>query len=424
MNVSSAFIETLRLTQFRSYVNFEARFSKRPVVFYGANGVGKTNILEAISLLSPGQGLRKANLRVLAHQNGSEGQNGVSVNTLDNEAVNPKGAMLAGFSKGWAVSACVKTSFMSAGDVDDVDDRASGSSGAGAQAHIIGIAQHVDFSERRQTRIDGKTASMTDLARLFSISWLTPAQDRLFLGLARERRQFFDRLCLGMVKTHAHNVSHYEKARTARSRLLADNVDDSSWYQALEMDLARYGALIAHARAHYIVALNASLQARAPLYADAFALPEISIEGQAENAALQGASLEDIQAHLRGMLADNRGRDRQAGRTLEGVHKTDFHVKHVYKNMSASACSTGEQKALLISLILAHIAHQPTGHAPILLLDEIAAHLDAPRREILAAQIIALGVQTFLSGTDKNLFSAFEGQADIFCVRADHLHEG
>ncbi len=365
------FIEKLFLTQFRSYPNLAAQFDGRPVVLFGENGAGKTNLLEAVSLLSPGRGLRRAKLGDIARR--------------ENDTT----------SHHWAVSAVLT------GASDDLLEPVK-----------IGTGQIPDAPTRRQIRIDGKNASGTDLATHLTVNWLTPAQDRLFSGAPADRRKFFDRLCL--VHAPAHGRAHlvYDKARAERGRLFADNIDDAYWFDALETDMAENAAKIAKARWQTLCKLQAEIEDSAE---DSFPKAVISLDGEAEALYQSGAEETDVYGFIKAQLQKDRALDKSAGRTLRGVHKSDLCVVHRSKNMPAAECSTGEQKALLIGLILAHARAQPL-RTPILLLDEIAAHLDENRRAALTENLLALGTQVFMTGTDKSLFSAFKDRAQMFKV--------
>jgi len=361
------FIESLLLTDFRSYPSLDARFDGRPVVLYGENGAGKTNLLEAISLLSPGRGLRRAKLPDIAR--------------IEDGNAAPL----------WGVAA-----------------RLCG----GEQPVNIGTGQYPGNAGRRQIRIDGAGASGTALAKLLTINWLTPAQDRLFTGPASDRRKFLDRLCLVHAAGHGRTFLAYEKSRAERGRLFADGIDDPYWFDALETDMAERGAKIAAARWAAVKKLQAEIAARPEGH---FPKAVIALSGEAEDLFAAGADEMDVCAYIKSALKDDRVLDRRAGRTLRGVHKTDLMVTHLAKQMPASACSTGEQKALLIGLILAHARAQEK-RRPILLLDEVAAHLDEARRGALAEELLALKTQVFLTGTDIDLFTVFGARAQMFQV--------
>lgn len=359
------FIKSLLLSDFRSYPTLDVNFDGRPVVLYGENGAGKTNLLEAVSLLSPGRGLRRAKLVDLARQENSEAQ--------DN----------------WAVAARL--------GLEDIN---------------IGTGSIDGAPNRRKMRMDGKTASGPEMAKHISINWLTPAQDRLFTGPASDRRKFFDRLCLIHVASHGRTFLAYEKSRAERGRLFADNIDDVYWFDALETDMAERGAKIALARWQVLEMLRAEISARPE---GSFPKADLAIEGEAEALYAAGAEELEVVEYIKTNLAQDRSLDARAGRTLRGVHKSDLVVTHIGKSMPAAHCSTGEQKALLIGLVLAH-ARSQSDKPPLLLLDEVAAHLDEHRRAALIEELLELNTQVFLTGTDENLFSAFAGRAQVFEV--------
>jgi len=329
-------VTRLSLTDFRSYA--DALLAPGPgfVILTGENGAGKTNVLEAVSLLSPGRGLRGAALSDMARKGGAGG---------------------------FAVAARI-------GDVD------------------VGTGTVAAAPERRQVRINGAPASANSLSEWLSVLWLTPAMDRLFADAASGRRRFLDRLVLALHPDHAMHSTRYDAAMRARNKLLAEEGPwDAAWLDALEARMAEHGATIAEARAVTVVALAERLAA-AP--EGPFARALIALEG-GEPAP----------------LAPARARDAAAGRTLAGPHRADFVVTHSAKNQPAGLCSTGEQKALLIGLILAHadLVAERTQRRPILLLDEIAAHLDPLRRGALFARLAEAGGQVWMTGTEPALFS-------------------
>jgi DNA replication and repair protein RecF len=313
------------------------------VILTGENGAGKTNVLEAVSLLSPGRGLRGAALSEIARSDGPGG-------------------------------------FAVAARLDDVE---------------IGTGTSQSAPERRQVRINGAQASATSLAEWLSVLWLTPAMDRLFLEGAGGRRRFLDRLVLALQPSHAVHASRYEAAMRARNKLLAEERPDRDWLTALEARLVEHGTALAEARAAAVAALAERL-ADAP--EGPFARAGITLDGwRSPGPEPYGEELE------RG-----RARDAAAGRTLAGPHRTDLAVTHVGKAQPADRCSTGEQKALLLGLVLAHadLVAERTGRRPILLLDEVAAHLDPSRRSALFERLAAGGGQVWVTGTEPALFQA------------------
>lgn len=249
--------------------------------------------------------------------------------------------------------------------------------------------------------------------------WLTPAQDRLFTGPAADRRRFLDRFTLAHDPVHGLNTLRYEKARTERNRLLSDRISDWGWYEALEADMATHSARIARARVETVNKLICEIDARSE---SEFPKADIALQGYVEAMVQQDMSEDDVILSVKDYLAENRALDMRAGRTLEGVHKSDLVVTYAAKAMPASECSTGEQKALLIGLTLAQ-ARSQQDHMPLMLLDEVAAHLDENRRAALIEELIALGIQTFMTGTDAHLFKAFQGRAQTFSVANSQLQD-
>ena len=366
------YISSLRLTDFRSYPSLDLSLSNKPIVLYGANGAGKTNLMEAVSFLSPGRGLRRARMEDLVRRNGSK------------------------TAAAWGINALIS------GGEDDIR---------------ISVGQVPEHPKRRVVRLDGKNATGAQLGKQLTLMWLTPAQDRLFTGPASDRRRFLDRFSLIHSPSHGMSSLRYEKARTERNRLLSDKVSDKGWFEALENDMAIHGAKVAQARALTLSHLIDEIDRRdADKTNDIFPKSIISLEGEAEEKFQSGLDFFDVEDFIREDLANNRSIDQRAGRTLRGVHRSDLNVRHAAKDMPAADCSTGEQKALLIGLTLAH-ARAQSKLKPILLLDEVAAHLDIDRRAALIEELISLGTQLFMTGTDASLFEAFHGRADCFQVK-------
>jgi DNA replication and repair protein RecF len=376
--VRSALVQ-LRLTDFRCYEAAVLAPAGRSVFLFGPNGAGKTNLLEAISLLSPGRGLRGAAMTEVGRRGPGEAD----------------GAP-------WAVSA-----------------RLADGEGEGELA--IGTGVETRGSARRLVRIDGENATPGDLARRVRPMWLTPVQDRLFLDGAAERRRFLDRLVFAAEPLHAAHVGAYERALRERGRLLAEEVPDGAWVAAVEARLAAAGALVAEARARTIQDLAAEIARRADR---PFPQAGLELTGVWEREAGSGAGTGEIEARLAAALEAARPRDRAAGRALVGPHRGDLAVAHLEKGRPASDCSTGEQKALILNLVLAQAARlsrvvsEPN---PILLLDEVAAHLDPDRRAALFDEIEALSLQAFLTGTDEALFETLKGRAMGVHVDASRL---
>ena len=360
-------IDHLTVTNFRSYERAELFLGGQSAFLVGANGAGKTNLLEAVSLFSPGRGLRGASLAEV-------------------------GRRLPGEAHGrlWAVSAHVRTN---AGDLR-----------IGTGIDAVGAA-------RRLVRVEGETVAPGVMAAHLRPIWLTPAQDRLFLEGAGERRRFLDRLVFAGDPAHAARVSAYERAQRERMRLLTDGPADGAWLDALEAAAAGAGARVALARAGTVTDLAREIDRRA---GGPFPGAEVGLSGVWETLALEGASEAEIAARLAAALLAARGQDGAAGRALTGPHRGDLLVIHRENGRGAAQCSTGEQKALILNLILAQAARlsraisQPN---PILLLDEVAAHLDRVRRDALFDEVEALSLQVFLTGADESLFENLKGRA-------------
>lgn len=285
----------------------------------------------------------------------------------------------------------------------------------------ISLGQVPEYPGRRVIRLNGTTIKGQSLAEWLSLMWLTPAQDRLFTGPAGDRRKFLDRFVMAHLPEHGMNSARYEKARRERNRLLSDSVMDPSWHDALERDLALYGSKIVEARAQTFTRLEDEIQARD----SAFPKAAIALEGRYENLILNGQTRQNVENNIREDLSQGRGLAQRAGRTLIGPHRSDLLVTHVSKSMPAADCSTGEQKALLIGLILAQVRAQNevSNNTPqkVLLLDEVAAHLDIERRAALIEELLTLDAQVFMTGTDASLFEAFNGRAQMLSVKAGRV---
>jgi DNA replication and repair protein RecF len=350
--MSGLAISELGLSHFRSHRRASLTWDGRPVAIHGPNGTGKTNLIEAISLLTPGRGLRRA--------------------ATDDLIARPDGP-------GWKVTATIRT-----------DDG------------IREVETWATPGSARFVRIDGKAAPQLALARIVPVLWLVPAMDRLWIEGADGRRRFLDRATLSFVPAHGEAVLDYEKAMRERNRLLKDMVRDPHWYTALELQMARSGITIEANRRAAITALTAA-QVRAET-----SFPVADLDLIHPDTDLPMSEPELCEAYAAG-----RSRDMAAGRTLIGPHRSDLSTIWQTKGMPAADCSTGEQKALLISLILANaraLAGQ-TAAPPVLLLDEVAAHLDAGRRASLYDEICALDAQTFMTGTGSELFADLRERA-------------
>ncbi|MDI6838823.1 MAG: DNA replication/repair protein RecF [Rhizobiaceae bacterium] len=367
------FLRELKLTDFRNYTRVSLSLDSRHVVLTGENGAGKTNLMEAVSFLSPGRGLRRAALADVAR---------------------------VGAAGGFAVFADLEGM---AGDVEI----GTGTDGG-------------DDALGRRLRINGTVAKTVDeLTDHLRVLWLTPAMDGLFTGPSADRRRFLDRLVLSLDPAHGRRASDFERAMRGRNRLLAEGRFDPAWLGGVERQMASLGVAMALARQEMLGLLMALVDAQ--VLSSAFPSASLELSGFMDGDLVAPAiDLEDRYAE---MLEEGRYRDAAAGRTLEGPHRSDLLVRHREKDMEAERCSTGEQKALLVGLVLAHalLVANMTGHAPVLLLDEIAAHLDEGRRAALFDRIDALGGQAFMTGTDKSMFSALGDRARFVTVSDGHL---
>jgi DNA replication and repair protein RecF len=360
------FLSKLKLSDFRNYAAASLSFDARHVVLTGDNGSGKTNLLEAVSFLSPGRGLRRAVL----------------------SDVTRVGAM-----GGFSVFA-------------DIDGR------EGEVAIGTGIDGGEEAASRR-LRLNGTPVrSVEELTDHLNVLWLTPAMDGLFTGGSSDRRRFLDRLVLSLDPAHGRRAADYERAMRSRNRLLSEGRFDPAWLTGIEVQMAELGMAMAAARSEMLDLLSA-LIARA---ASPFPTPSLTLCGFNDDAA--GRPFAELEEEYLATLRESRYRDAAAGRTLIGPHRADLLVRHREKDMDAGRCSTGEQKALLVGLVLAHarLTADMTGHAPVLLLDEIAAHLDEGRRAALFDLVDDLGGQSFMTGTDRAMFSALGARAQFFTV--------
>jgi DNA replication and repair protein RecF len=366
-------IRRLVLSNFRNYHAASLVVEgSGPVVLTGSNGAGKTNLIEAISFLVPGRGLRRATLEEVAFAEGN-------------------GA--------WAVSAEIE-----------------GMLGLATLGTGIEPPAGDEAPRTRQCRIDrepvGSAAAFADHLR---VVWLTPAMDQLFNGPASERRRFLDRLVLAVDAEHTGRVAAFERALRSRNRLLEQPNPDSHWLDAIEHETAELAVAVAALRAETVRRLQGALAARRD---DAFPAAAIALDGWMEK-LLPDCPAVEIEDRYRAALKDNRARDAAAGRTLDGPHLTDLAVVYTPKDIPAADASTGEQKALLIGLVLAHagLIAEMTGVAPVLLLDEVVAHLDPARRGALYGALQRLGVQVWMTGADPVAFGEIAGRADVFVVR-------
>lgn len=359
-------ITRLRLTGFRSHTQLDISCANGAVILTGANGIGKTNVLEAISMLAPGRGLRSASLEDLQHKTA---QTPVSGWTVTADLDGPLGDMRAG----------------------------------------VGF----DGSAGRKVRINGANRKVEDLALAVPQLWLTPAMDRLFVDGASGRRKFLDRFAQTLDIGLTRHLSSFEKAMRERNRLLQTPntpFSGNSWLDGLEDEMALHGVAMAAAR---LAALDALAVGLAAIPEAAFPRATIALEGALE-ATLRVQSAIDVEDGYRETLRTTRHLDASAGRSLQGPHRSDLQVYYAAKNMPAAHCSTGEQKALLVGLVLAqaHSVAARTGDVPVLLLDEVAAHLDTNRRAALAEILSHLGGQSWITGTEISVFEAFGDIAD------------
>ncbi len=376
---SAARINRLALTNFRSYRAASVTTERNLVVLTGANGVGKTNLIEAISFLVPGRGLRRATLDEVAFAEGDGS---------------------------WAISA----------EIEGMLGLATLGTGNEPPAGE-------ETTRSRLTRIDrepvGSAAAFADHLRII---WLTPVMDQLFMGPASERRRFLDRLVLAVDAEHTSRVSALERSLRSRNRLLEEARPDPHWLDATEHETAELAVAVAAGRSETVQRLQGALAQRRD---EVFPSAEIALNGWMEQGLLSHPAVE-IEERYRTVLKDNRPRDAAAGRTLDGPHLTDLTVAYAPKNIPAADASTGEQKALLIGLVLAHagLLAEMTGFAPVLLLDEVVAHLDPGRRAALYDALGCLGAQVWMTGADPAAFADIAGRADIFTVGSGQVRRG
>jgi len=366
-------VRRLQLTDFRSYPSLDLTVDAPMIVLTGENGAGKTNLLEALSFLTAGRGLRRPELSECAASQGSGG---------------------------WAISADIETEL-------------------GLVRLGTGIDPPNGSGLLRRYRIDREPiASIKSFADHIRVVWLTPAMDRLFSGPAGDRRRFLDRLVLAIDSEHGTRVTGLERALRNRNRLLEDfnHRPDAKWLDAVEREIAELAVAVAAAR-HETVSRLAALIGAMPAEASAFPLPSLRLDGEIESLAGTRPALE-VEDHYRMILRDQRSRDASAGRTLIGPHASDLEVLYAAKALDAAQASTGEQKALLITIALAHaqLVADMSGIAPLILLDEIAAHLDPGRRIALFSALSKLRAQVWMTGADPLAFADVSREAQIFSV--------
>ncbi len=367
-------VRELRLSAFRSYASLRLDVGPDCVVLTGSNGAGKTNLLEALSLLAPGRGLRRAKLEEMARR-------------LPDQAASDAA------QAGWAVAARLDT------------------------AHgplAIGTGLEPASTSRRAVRIGGVPASsQLALGQHVAAVWLTPQLDRLFAESAGGRRRFLDRMVTGFDPDHAGRAAAYENAMRQRARLLSEGRADAAWLAALEDTMARHGIAVAIARQEIVARLDQASR----LGVGPFPRGALALKGEVDTWVAQMAAV-DAEEKLRAALANSRRGDGESGGAAIGPHRSDLQVVHLDRGRPAAECSTGEQKALLVALVLAHarLASIARGAPPLLLLDEIAAHLDRARLKALFDELVALGAQAWMSGTDAETFAPLRARAQFFRV--------
>jgi DNA replication and repair protein RecF len=369
-------VRRLTVTNFRNYHAAGLAVDAGTVVLVGPNGAGKTNLLEAISFLAPGRGLRRAALDEVAFSE-ADGS--------------------------WAVAAEIEGAL-------------------GLATLGTGIERPLEdgASIQRKYRIDREPASSAAaFADHLRLVWLVPAMDALFAGAPSERRRFLDRLVLAVDAEHSSRVNALERSLRSRNRLLEDPRPDAHWLDAVEHETAELAVAVASLRVETVRRLETVLASRA---GSAFPPAAIALDGWMEQ-LIPAYPAAEIEERYRAVLRDNRGRDAAAGRTLDGPHLTDLKVSYAAKSIPAADASTGEQKALLIGIVLAHakLIAEMTGHAPILLLDEVAAHLDPGRREALHQELLQLRTQVWMTGADPALFAEAPSDAAVVEVRSGRL---
>ncbi|MDO9416886.1 DNA replication/repair protein RecF [Pararhizobium sp.] len=362
------FLTRLKLTDFRNYASLALEIDERHVVLTGENGAGKTNLMEAVSFLTPGRGLRRAAYIDI-----------------------PKVGAEAGFSV-----------FV---ELEGMDGTVEIGTGTGA----------ADEAQTRRLRLNGTPVrTLDELLDHLRVVWLTPAMDGLFTGGSGDRRRFLDRLVLSLDPEHGRRATDYERAMRSRNKLLGEPRPDPVWLTGLERQMAELGIAMALARQEMLGLLAALIEKSRGT--SAFPSATLALSGFLDGEWHRPAY--DLEEHFMALMRDGRYRDAAAGRSLDGPHRSDLLVRHAEKDMDAGRCSTGEQKALLVGLVLAHarLVADMTGHAPILLLDEIAAHLDPGRRAALFDLVDDLGGQAFMTGTDRSMFDALGDRAQFLTV--------
>lgn len=365
---NKVFLEKLLLSNFRNYQNLNLNLSESPIVITGPNGAGKTNILEAVSFLSPGKGIRSVKLEEADR-------------------------IVSGVVHKWVVSAKISSS--------------------GESLQVGTGHDNNGQSSKRVIKIEGEIIkSQAELAKVFSVMWLTPQMDGLFIAGNSDRRRFMDRLVYNFDAEHASRVYSYEYYVKERNRLLQEK-PDQNWLTVLESKIAEKAISIAVARVDAIEIIQRAVMDAPSVFPKA----KIGVEGFVENLVVGKPALK-AEEELRHALLLSRPNDMRTGRTSIGTHRSDFVVFHVDKNMPASSCSTGEQKALLLSIILAEARAKAMwkNSVPVILLDEVISHLDEIRRHSLFEEIVAMGAQVFMTGTDREVFAELNGKAQFINI--------
>lgn len=378
-------ISRLVLNNFRNYSSLNFDMNRNLVALVGENGAGKTNILEAISLFCPGRGMRRSELSSMVHQ-------GKNLSSPSKE-------------NGFSVSITVETEF-------------------GEKRLGLGVSSTNDAASwQRIRRIDGQDiASTTAFAEFIRLIWLTPDMDGLFRGAAGERRRFLDRLVLAIDSGHGTRVQSLERALRSRNRLLEESFTQYRWLDAIEREIAELGIAVALARKETVDRLTHVIS-QSQYEETSFPFSVLELQGDIDQLVAHNAA-SDCEEQFQSLLHANRARDKSAGRTLIGPQTSDLAVRHGPKDMSASASSTGEQKALLVGIILAHaeLIKQMSGISPLVLLDEITAHLDPKRRLALISKLENFSGQVWVTGADKLIFQDFLDKSDLFEIQEGKIH--
>jgi DNA replication and repair protein RecF len=404
------FIHSLHLHNFRCYDAAAMEdIHSGLIVLYGPNGAGKTNVLEAVSLLSPGRGLRGAANEEMARKSKAPSPLPPPLERGEEEKVKPlppfqegKEGMMGG-DNAWTISSEIR------------EGNTTVQIGTGLDAAI----------GKRLIRINGVPAkSQNAMTDYISCVWLTPQMDRLFLDSAGSRRKFFDRLLFAFDPGHAGRINRYENAMTQRSKLLREGKGDPAWLKSLESQMAETGIAIAAARTDFLTKMQRACDLAHEREETFFPKAKLSLSGLAEEQLSQKPAVE-VEEMLAQKLLHSRSRDAETGGAAAGPHKTDFLVRYAAKDMPADQCSTGEQKALLIGISLAHarLMKAERGHPPVFLLDEVAAHLDENRRAALFGLLAETGAQVWMTGTDESLFSAAKKTAQFWRVECGKIFE-